>query len=91
MNRRLASLCPTAAIVPAVVCADPAERIEYPKTRCVNHVDSYFGVKVTRPVSLAGGRRAARQRGCRLGGGPNKLTDPISGIDRRARGDSPVG
>ncbi len=50
MNRYVASLLFTAAVVmPAVAGADPAERIEYPQTRRVDHVDTYFGVKVPDP------------------------------------------
>ncbi len=50
MNRRLVLLILAAAIVPVVGVAEtPApqdQRIEYPKTRRVDHVDTYFGVKV---------------------------------------------
>jgi len=38
-----------ATIAPSIVNADQSGRIEYPKTRRVDHVDTYFGVKAPDP------------------------------------------
>jgi prolyl oligopeptidase len=50
MIRYLSSLVLAAvSIVPTVVYAEAAGQIAYPQTRRVNHVDTYFGVKVRDP------------------------------------------
>ena len=49
MNRYRCFLFLAAAVAAGFAHADPAERMEYPKTRRVDHVDTYFGVKVPDP------------------------------------------
>ena len=63
--RLFAAVAVVAAAVFAVVSAD--ERLAYPKTRKVDHVDTYHGDAGGRPVPLARGRQLGRDR--RVGGG----------------------
>ena len=61
----------------------PGQRIDYPKTRRVDHVDTYFGVKVT--TRIAGWRpTCALAGGGRLGGGREQADLPLSGVDPRS-------
>ena len=56
------------ACVAAAPAAAADERIEYPRTRRVKHVDEYFGVKVADPYRWLEDDVRQLARGGRLGG-----------------------